>query len=54
MHKIRVEITGEETIRRVIGPIHVVKQFERGIVEFFGKYIRFVGPGLHIQIPNGH
>ena len=31
--------------------IYVVKQFERGIVEQFGKYNRFVGPGLHFQIP---
>ena len=31
--------------------IYVVKQFERGIVERFGKYNRFVGPGLHFQIP---
>ena len=38
-------------MRRVIGPIYVVKQFERGIVEFFGRYKRFAGPGLHIQIP---
>ena len=38
-------------MRKVMGPIYVVKQFERGIVEFFGKYKRFVGPGLHIQIP---
>jgi len=28
MHEIRVEITGEETMRRVIGPIYVVEQFE--------------------------
>lgn len=38
-------------MRRIIGPIYVVKQFERGIVERFGKYKRFVGPGLHFQIP---
>ena len=31
--------------------IYVVKQFERGIVERFGKYNRYVGPGLHFQIP---
>jgi len=31
--------------------IYVVKQFERGIVEQFGKYNRFVGPGLHFKIP---
>jgi len=38
-------------MRKVIGPIYVVKQFERGILEFFGEYKRFVGPGLHFQIP---
>ena len=44
-------MTGEETMRKVIGPIYVVKQYERGIVEFFGKYKRFVEPGLQLQIP---
>ena len=37
---------------RVTGfPIVVVKQFERGIVEYFGKYHKFVEPGLHFQVP---
>lgn len=31
--------------------IYVVRQHERGIVELFGKYRRFVEPGLHFQIP---
>ena len=31
--------------------MYVVKQYERGIVELFGKYKRFVEPGLHFQIP---
>ena len=31
--------------------MYVVKQHERGIVEFFGKYSRFIEPGLHFQIP---
>ena len=31
--------------------VYVVKQYERGIVELFGKYKRFVEPGLHFQIP---
>ena len=32
-------------------PFYVVKEFERGIVEVFGKYRKPVGPGLHFQIP---
>ncbi|HZH72305.1 MAG TPA: SPFH domain-containing protein [Mariniphaga sp.] len=32
-------------------PIVFVKQYERGIIEEFGKYSRFVEPGLHFQIP---
>ena len=35
-------------------PIYIVKQHERGIVELFGKYQRFVAPGLHFQIPLLH
>ena len=38
-------------MRTIHGPFYVIKQYERGIVEFFGKYERFVGPGLHFQIP---
>jgi len=38
-------------MRRIMGPIYVVKQFERGIVELFGRYKRFVAPGIHVQIP---
>ena len=38
-------------MRTIVKPIYVVKQFERGIVEYFGKYKRFVAPGLHFQIP---
>ena len=29
----------------------MVRQHERGIVERFGKYDRFIEPGLHIQLP---
>ena len=37
---------------RTVGfPIYIVRQYERGIVEFFGKYTRFIEPGLHIQWP---
>jgi len=32
-------------------PIYTVRQFERGIVELFGKYRRFVQPGINIQWP---
>lgn len=38
-------------MRVTILPIVFVKQYERGIVEVFGKYSRFVEPGLHFQIP---
>lgn len=38
-------------MRTIIKPLYVVKQYERGIVEFFGQYRRFVQPGLHFQIP---
>ena len=38
-------------MRTIHGPFYVIKQYERGIVEFFGKYEKFVGPGLHFQIP---
>ena len=31
--------------------VYVVKQYERGIMESFGKYKRFIEPGLHFQIP---
>ncbi len=38
-------------MRIKVAPVFVVKQYERGIVEFFGKYRKFIGPGLHFQIP---
>ncbi len=38
-------------MRIKLGPVFVVKQYERGIVEFFGKYRKFIGPGLHFQLP---
>lgn len=38
-------------MRIKVSPVFVVKQYERGIVEFFGKYRKFIGPGLHFQIP---
>ena len=38
-------------MRTKISIIYSVNQHERGIVELFGKYQRFVEPGLHFQIP---
>jgi regulator of protease activity HflC (stomatin/prohibitin superfamily) len=38
-------------MRVKISLIYAVRQYERGIVELFGKYRRFVEPGLHFQIP---
>lgn len=32
-------------------PIYWIRQYERGIVELFGKYRRFVLPGFHVQFP---
>jgi regulator of protease activity HflC (stomatin/prohibitin superfamily) len=34
--------------------VYIVKQYERGIVEFLGKYNHFVEPGLHLQWPILH
>ncbi len=38
-------------MRIKFGMFYIVRQYERGIVEAFGKYRRFVEPGLHVQIP---
>lgn len=38
-------------MRTILSPIYIIKQHERGIVELFGKYCVFVGPGLHFQWP---
>jgi len=38
-------------MRVTISPLYIIKQHERGIVEFFGKYNKFVEPGIHFQIP---
>ncbi len=32
-------------------PIVVIKQYERGVVEKFGKYKKFVSPGIWFQVP---
>ncbi|MCP4640259.1 MAG: SPFH/Band 7/PHB domain protein [bacterium] len=38
-------------MRNVRNMFFTVKQYERGIVELFGRYRRFVGPGLQFQVP---
>ncbi|MBF0253161.1 MAG: SPFH/Band 7/PHB domain protein [Candidatus Omnitrophica bacterium] len=38
-------------MRIIVGPIYVIKQYERGIVEFLGKYKHPADPGLHFQWP---
>jgi len=38
-------------MRHIYSPFFVVKQYERGIIETFGKYSGFVKPGLNFQIP---
>lgn len=35
-------------------PLFIIRQYEVGIYEFFGKYSGFVGPGLKIMIPFVH
>ena len=41
-------------MRTIRGLAYSIKQYERGIVEVFGKYEKFVAPGLHFQIPVLH
>lgn len=38
-------------MRHVFSPLIVIKQYERGIIETFGKYSGFLKPGLNLQIP---
>ncbi len=38
-------------MRLIYSPIYTIKQYERGITEFFGKYQKFVSPGFHLQWP---
>ena len=35
----------------IMSPLFIVKQYERGIYELFGKYQFFTGPGLKFMIP---
>jgi regulator of protease activity HflC (stomatin/prohibitin superfamily) len=38
-------------MRIIHGLFYVVRQYERGVRETFGKYSKFLHPGLHIQFP---
>lgn len=38
-------------MKRKFFPIYWIRQYERGIVELFGKYRRFAKPGFHVQFP---
>lgn len=38
-------------MRIILSPIYVIKQYERGIREFLGRYVGFVEPGFHLQLP---
>jgi regulator of protease activity HflC (stomatin/prohibitin superfamily) len=37
--------------RNIFFPIYTIRQYERGIVERFGKYDYFADPGIHFKIP---
>ena len=37
-------------MRTIRFPLYSIKQYERGIVERLGRYIRFVEPGFHTQL----
>lgn len=41
-------------MRTIYSPIYTLRPYERGIKERFGKYFRFVMPGLGFQIPFVH
>jgi regulator of protease activity HflC (stomatin/prohibitin superfamily) len=38
-------------MRVIYFPVYIVRQYERGIVEYFGRYDRFVEPGMQFQLP---
>ncbi len=38
-------------MRTIASPLYIIRQYERGIVEFLGKYSYFVEPGFHLQWP---
>jgi regulator of protease activity HflC (stomatin/prohibitin superfamily) len=41
-------------MRTIYGPIYILRPYQRGIQETFGKYSRFVMPGLGFQVPFIH
>jgi regulator of protease activity HflC (stomatin/prohibitin superfamily) len=41
-------------MRTIYGPIYTLRPYERGIQEQFGKYKRFMMPGLGFQVPFIH
>ena len=41
-------------MRRIVAPFYIIKQYERGIVEFLGQYQKFAKPGFHAQWPFLH
>jgi regulator of protease activity HflC (stomatin/prohibitin superfamily) len=38
-------------MRTIVSPLYIIRQYERGIVEFLGKYKSFAEPGFHLQWP---
>lgn len=38
-------------MRHIFGPVFIVRQYERAIIETFGKYSGYLEPGLNFQIP---
>ena len=41
-------------MRQIRVPFYIIRQYERGIVEFLGRYNHFVEPGFHVQWPFLH
>ena len=41
-------------MRIIRRPVYIIRQYERGIVEFLGEYRSFVEPGVHAQVPFLH
>ena len=37
-----------------VSPVFMIRQFERGIFERLGKYVQFLDPGIHFQVPFFH
>jgi regulator of protease activity HflC (stomatin/prohibitin superfamily) len=52
LNNLKTDITvSGENMRNIRFPTYYIRQYERGIVERFGKFIKFVEPGLHFQMP---